>query len=180
MDCHEIKEKLGAYLDGELPPDQAKMVSEHLESCPTCQAEWERLGKLDDVVAETEGLEPGAEAWQRMRSNIQQGISQQKKAEHPGIMEWIRWLLSPRYAVVKVGAVLAVVVLAFVVSRELTIKQITLPGTTIPESAVPSTVGQGTKQEITVPKSSTTGESLPIMSTPPKPIAMTAKERELA
>jgi hypothetical protein len=180
MDCHEIQQKLEAFHDGELPPDQAKMVSDHLESCPVCQTEFERLCKLDNLVAETEGLDPGPEAWQRMRAKIQQGISPKRVVEQPQIWEWIKWLLSPQYVVVKVGAVLAVVVLTFVVSHRLTIKQITPPNKTIPELAIPSTVGQGTKQEIPAPKSSMATESLPPTPKLSQPIKAVEKKQETA
>lgn len=39
MDCDRWKEKLDAYLDGELPSDQARALGQHLQECPACSAE---------------------------------------------------------------------------------------------------------------------------------------------
>ncbi len=136
MDCQEIQRKLGAFLDGELNPEEGKIISDHLDSCPACQAEWEALSKLDNLVAENQGLDPGEEAWQRMRDGIGRAITPGKARHRAGIMNWLSWLLSPRYAVVKVGTVVAVAVMAFVVSRHITMEQITPPTRTISEHTI--------------------------------------------
>ncbi|HVI07273.1 MAG TPA: zf-HC2 domain-containing protein [Candidatus Binatia bacterium] len=39
MDCHSSREKLDAYLDGELTEAEARAVGEHLRSCAACAAE---------------------------------------------------------------------------------------------------------------------------------------------
>ena len=142
MECHEIQKKLEAFLDGELPPEESDIVNAHLEFCADCQREFEKISAVDRMVAETEGLDPGTEAWERMRQGIRQGIMKEKAARRVGIFDWANWLLSPQYAVVKVGAVLAVVALAFVVSRELTIEQVTPIPETVPEFAVPGAAGE--------------------------------------
>ncbi len=136
MDCQEIQKKLEAFLDSELNPQEGKIISDHLESCPVCQAEWEALCKMDSLVAENQGLDPGEEAWQRMRDGIDRAITPGKVRHRAGIMERLSWLLSPRYAVVKAGAVVAVAVMAFVVSRQITMEQITPSTSTIPEHAI--------------------------------------------
>jgi anti-sigma factor RsiW len=38
MECARIAEVLGDYLDGTLPPDQAKLLEWHLEGCRPCIA----------------------------------------------------------------------------------------------------------------------------------------------
>jgi anti-sigma factor RsiW len=39
MACDSWTEKLDAYFDGELPPEEARTVHEHLRGCPGCAAE---------------------------------------------------------------------------------------------------------------------------------------------
>lgn len=39
MECRDAKEKITAYLDGELDEDMRRAVREHLEKCPDCASE---------------------------------------------------------------------------------------------------------------------------------------------
>jgi anti-sigma factor RsiW len=47
MTCEEIRDSLGAWLDRELEAPAAERVRTHLERCPACFAEKERLEFLD-------------------------------------------------------------------------------------------------------------------------------------
>lgn len=38
MTCHDVRERLEEYLDGELPPHVAARVQAHLRACPACAA----------------------------------------------------------------------------------------------------------------------------------------------
>jgi anti-sigma factor RsiW len=38
-ECHEVGAVLQAYLDGELGPEDAELVTEHLEHCERCEIE---------------------------------------------------------------------------------------------------------------------------------------------
>lgn len=53
MDCEDAIVHIGPFLNGALDRDAGRRVREHLATCPTCQAEgdrlrdlWERLGEL--------------------------------------------------------------------------------------------------------------------------------------
>ena len=46
MDCHEVEDRLGAFLDGELEPAVSASVRDHLTNCAACR---ERLAKLESV-----------------------------------------------------------------------------------------------------------------------------------
>jgi len=39
MNCDEVQNRIGAYVDDALPPEQAELVSAHLESCAGCRSE---------------------------------------------------------------------------------------------------------------------------------------------
>jgi anti-sigma factor RsiW len=41
--CRTTSPSLSAYIDGELPPDQAAAVAEHLATCPPCSTEYEAM-----------------------------------------------------------------------------------------------------------------------------------------
>jgi len=136
MECHDIQQKLEAFVDGELTPAEGDAIVRHMEWCRDCRAEFEKLTEADRLVAQTQGLDPGEEAWARIRAGIRKGISERPAAARPGVMDWIGWLLSPRYAVVKVGAALAIIALAFVVSRQFSVHRFSRSTETVPESVV--------------------------------------------
>ena len=54
MNCAQVRELLNAYIDGELPPDEAMAVSEHLTTCTECARIYEEL--LATVRTLREGL----------------------------------------------------------------------------------------------------------------------------
>lgn len=52
MDCTTTNDKLSAYLDGELPAEQAAAVARHLRECRSCARQLARLQSLDEAVRE--------------------------------------------------------------------------------------------------------------------------------
>jgi hypothetical protein len=46
MNCHDSQEKLNDYIDGLLPDELRDGLDAHLEQCPKCKAELERLRML--------------------------------------------------------------------------------------------------------------------------------------
>ena len=54
MKCKKTSERLNAYLDGELAPDEALAVQAHLRACPRCAAELDGLKQLNQAL----GAEP--------------------------------------------------------------------------------------------------------------------------
>jgi anti-sigma factor RsiW len=49
-DCHVVGAVLQAYLDGELGPEDAELVAEHLEHCERCQIEASTVEKVVDAI----------------------------------------------------------------------------------------------------------------------------------
>ncbi|MDV6031492.1 MAG: zf-HC2 domain-containing protein [Phycisphaera sp. RhM] len=60
MDCQEAAAQLSAYFDDELASDVADRVSQHLESCQTCQAKLQSFAAIRKLS--TQYREPSAEA----------------------------------------------------------------------------------------------------------------------
>jgi hypothetical protein len=49
MRCSSVREKLGSYLDGELPERKAKRVQKHLAECSACAWELRSFQKVDEL-----------------------------------------------------------------------------------------------------------------------------------
>lgn len=50
MKCREVQQKLDAYLDGALAPRAIGRIEAHLQSCPTCCQQFERIRGLADAL----------------------------------------------------------------------------------------------------------------------------------
>lgn len=61
MDCKRIKDELVAYLDGELGESAAAAVRGHLERCPACKLDLERLSAAGSILGEIRDIEPSAD-----------------------------------------------------------------------------------------------------------------------
>lgn len=74
MNCSRIKERLGAYLDGELPAGETQAVRDHLAACPRCPNELEALTGLSErleraAVADSHVRAP-AEIWRAIERRL--------------------------------------------------------------------------------------------------------------
>ena len=54
MACDEVRERLSAWLDGELAAEERQQVAAHLEVCPGCQEEMAVLSRLDAALGTLE------------------------------------------------------------------------------------------------------------------------------
>jgi anti-sigma factor RsiW len=98
--CSEIRGKLNAWADNELPPHEADRISGHLDQCPACRREARGLQQLADIVDTLPAIQapPGftRNAMRAFRANF----------KLPGMMAWWQSLsLAMRCAVC--GAALA-------------------------------------------------------------------------
>ena len=49
MSCNDLAQKIGPYVDGELPPSERSGLEEHLDSCPHCRrlaSDFQTLDRL--------------------------------------------------------------------------------------------------------------------------------------
>jgi len=51
MKCPE-REKLSAYADGELAPDESKLIAKHLATCAACRSHADAIRRLDSLLVE--------------------------------------------------------------------------------------------------------------------------------
>jgi anti-sigma factor RsiW len=56
--CEQVRERLSAWLDGELEARERREAAAHLESCPGCRAELALLSRLDAALGTLEAPLP--------------------------------------------------------------------------------------------------------------------------
>lgn len=49
-DCKEIRERLSAFIDNELPPHESRVIKSHLHQCPACAHEESSLRQVIDLL----------------------------------------------------------------------------------------------------------------------------------
>jgi anti-sigma factor RsiW len=72
MDCKRIQEKLPAYLEGALSPEEGKLVEGHVAACSNCRLELESLVKAGKLVRELEEAEPPPWLKQRIMARVRE------------------------------------------------------------------------------------------------------------
>ena len=50
MECHEVQQRLSAWLDGELDEAAGTKLTAHLKGCEACRREWRELTLLDAAL----------------------------------------------------------------------------------------------------------------------------------
>jgi len=68
LNHHRAGHLLSAYLDGELSPQDAAGVQEHLLDCAACREAYERLRTTKALLGELPPAEPPAEFWAALRA----------------------------------------------------------------------------------------------------------------
>lgn len=86
MKCSKIQNKLSAYLQGDLPLDEASIIKEHQESCSHCRKEIERNEQAWKALEVWEGIDPSPEFltnfWSRVdRSSLDTPVKSISLAE---------------------------------------------------------------------------------------------------
>lgn len=71
MKCKRTSERLSAYLDGELPPQETLAVQQHLRACARCAAELDELKRLNGVLGSLSGMVPPMDFTRRVREAAQ-------------------------------------------------------------------------------------------------------------
>jgi anti-sigma factor RsiW len=114
MNCTKVKDKLAAYLDGELNAVTRKHVDEHLLGCLSCRAELARERAFDDFVRNvgTAFDEPVPSGFPKRVVNLAQAESASAAVDGRaagGTLLW-KWLMTftiPVRAAIIAGVILA-------------------------------------------------------------------------
>jgi anti-sigma factor RsiW len=99
MQCNSAAAMLGAYLDGEVPPDQEAVIQEHLGGCIHCSSEIAEMARLQrSLCGARRHFAPSAEFRRKV----------QKQMPSPKRRSWLVWSMP-------VGAVFATILLTALV-----------------------------------------------------------------
>lgn len=74
MNCYEVKEKLGSFIDGELPENEGRMLGDHLATCYDCMQELEAVKKIQSLVTPALYTEPDEQYWNDLPVQIMQKL----------------------------------------------------------------------------------------------------------
>lgn len=131
MTCNEIENRLPAYLENLLSPEEKKSIEGHLASCPRCSRACEDLRKAEEFVQDLTEVDPPPFFEQRIMTRVREEAAQKQ-----GIL---RKLFYPLYIKVPIQAfaTILVAVIAFSVYRtgEPELKDLAPPAITAPEPA---------------------------------------------
>ncbi|MBN2694763.1 zf-HC2 domain-containing protein [bacterium] len=116
MRCDIVKERLSAYMDGELPHNEMQEISLHLEGCESCAKEFESLETLSDSLNNYFEMVSKRVSLDSIYDNVMEKIEKEKikpvfKDENEGwMMRFIKSLLqySPTFA-----SIAAILIIAF-------------------------------------------------------------------
>lgn len=82
MICRETTEKLGSYVDGELPPAMRSDLETHLATCRSCAAELESLRKLVSELAEAPAAAPPDALWTAIERRLDRETQVSESDDH--------------------------------------------------------------------------------------------------
>jgi len=70
MECKDIREKLSAYLEGSVSPEESRLIEEHLNSCQECRTSLADLKKAGELVKNLGEVEPPAWLTPKIMSRV--------------------------------------------------------------------------------------------------------------
>jgi len=80
MNCRDVKRKLSAYQDNELPELQMNEIGSHLEHCPICSRALQEMSDVWELLSNVEPIESAPFFWTR--------LSQRMKAKKARQLGW--------------------------------------------------------------------------------------------
>ncbi|MCX5818881.1 MAG: DUF2275 domain-containing protein, partial [Deltaproteobacteria bacterium] len=78
MTCNEIENRLPAYLEDLLSPEEKKSIAGHLASCPRCSRAFAGLKKAEQLVQGLGEVEPPPFFEQRIMSRVREEAGQKQ------------------------------------------------------------------------------------------------------
>ncbi len=76
MNCEQATEMMMARLDGHLAGDLVPTLEAHLDTCPSCRAEWRSLKRLDDLFSTAPMVRPPV----RLRVQVMTRLQRREQA----------------------------------------------------------------------------------------------------
>jgi anti-sigma factor RsiW len=85
--CESVRESLGAWLDGELKPADARSIQQHLDQCVACARERRQLNEVDSLLKRVIGSGAQEIAFEPFWRGVQQRI-EDRRTWYAGLSEW--------------------------------------------------------------------------------------------
>jgi len=70
MKCNTVKKKLILLLDNELSDRQMIKIQHHVDRCPDCSQQFEKLSQLWEFTGDCEPIEPSPYLWPKLSAKI--------------------------------------------------------------------------------------------------------------
>lgn len=74
MKCRIPKEKLNAYVDKALSPEESKIIEDHLKSCPGCRLEISDIRSVKNIMSGVEEIKRSPAFWDTLYLRIMQKL----------------------------------------------------------------------------------------------------------
>lgn len=120
--CKDIQDRLAAFLDGELPAEEAGRIAQHVASCQQCEKALAELKKTVELVKHLDEVEPPPFFTQRIMAHVRE---EEEKSRVKGHGSWVTGIVSklfyPLHVKIPVQALALVLVvgLVFLVYRSM-------------------------------------------------------------
>ena len=114
MKCHDVKEKLGAFFDGELSREEENEIKQHLAKCRQCQAELQILKRISDFSRQDYISQPDKKYWASLPDRI---TAQLPVESNVGLWERVTSISSNWALAFRLAGVAATAAIIFVVAR---------------------------------------------------------------
>lgn len=69
-DCKNIRNKLSAFMDNELPIDEAFKLKQHLATCADCEKVFEEMRSVWNLIDKVDDIEPSSDFWHVLHSKL--------------------------------------------------------------------------------------------------------------
>ncbi len=112
MKCESVREKLTAYLDGELEGERGSAIRGHLRGCDACRAIASDEATLRDGLRSLPPLDPPASLWAGVQARL--AAEEVRDAEKPAWRRALSWLKPRATHIGLAGAALAAAVVLIV------------------------------------------------------------------
>jgi hypothetical protein len=144
MNCHDIQQKLSAYAEGIISPEEKMLIEEHLKICPQCNESLMDLRKTIDYVHNLEDVEPPPWFTLRVMAKIKAEAKPKK-----GILQKLFYPLHIKLPIEAVAATLVAVLTIYIfktMQPEMKLAQAPSEHKTVIAKS-PSKAGEATSEE---------------------------------
>ncbi len=101
MNCEEIKQQLGHYVDNELTSHMREEVSAHLKTCSTCSLEFKNLQDLTARISDSNNTRVPANLWDSIEQRLDTMDHPTKHtAPHHSFLRSRRWAMAASIIIV--------------------------------------------------------------------------------